>query len=37
MTKHQLEHTPGALMDKPYNMHVTEAMDYLEYDVPEHF
>ena len=26
-----------ALMDKPYNMHVTEAMNYLEYDVPEHF
>ena len=25
------------LMDKPYNMHATEAMDYLEYDTPEHW
>lgn len=25
------------LMSKPYNMHVTEAMNFLEYDVPEHY
>ena len=25
------------LMEKPHNMYVTEAMDFLEYDVPEPF
>ena len=36
LERRELEHEANKLMRK-YGMHVTEAMDFIEYDYPEHF